>query len=84
MAGWLRTYLIYFTAAHLAVIVFSILHGPLDLLKDEGKLTTRQVELGTGFYGVMMGLLIFGWLMIWLIVFYLMRDRDQAKRKRQR
>jgi hypothetical protein len=83
MAGWLRTYLIYFTAAHLAIILFSLWYGPLDLLKDEGDLTTRQVELGTGFYGVLMGLLIFGWLMIWLIVFYLMRDRDQAKRKRK-
>lgn len=83
MAGWLRTYLILFASAHIAIILFNFLHGPLDLLGGEQLSTERQVELGTGFYGVLMGLLTFGWVIIWLVVFFLMRDRAKLAEKRR-
>lgn len=75
MAGWLRTFFLIFAAAHLLIIGLNHFLGPFDPFAGEGELNRRQVELGTGFYGVLVGLLIFGWVILWLVVFFLMRDR---------
>lgn len=84
MAGWLRTFLLIFVAAHLLVISLNHFLGPFDPFRGEGELTRDQITLGTGFYGVLAGLLIFAWVIIWLIVFFLLRDRAKQAEKKQK
>lgn len=75
MAGWLRTFFIIFAAVHLLIIAANMLFGPFDPFSGERDLTERGVELGTGFYGVLFGLIAFGWVIVWLIIFFVLRDR---------
>lgn len=79
MAGWLRTFFIIFASVHLLIIAANFYFGPFDPFSGEGDMTERGVELGTGFYGVLFGLLAFAWVIVWLIIFFVLRDRGMRK-----
>ncbi len=83
MAGWLRTFFILFALVHIAIIAANQIYGPFDPFANQQELTEYQVAMGSGFYGILFGLMTFGWLILWTIVFLLLRDRARRAERRK-